>query len=298
MSAEAHCRKENKNMQNTLIKIDLPQVRDAGVELWIHHLGQDGNKGFKLKYNLLEMQRQKQNTLLTFGGAYSNHIAAAAKAGKKYGFNTIGIIRGEELNEKSSEVLETAYMDGMRFHFVSREKYRRMRNDNENSLTELKNLFGNFYLLPEGGSNELGVKGCMEITEGLPDFDFICTAAGTGATLAGIALTLRKHQQAIGFAVLGDAEFLNGDVESFIKNMSGTDAGLTQWSINHNYHFGRYARVNDELRKFVSGFKEKTGVELDLIYTGKMMFGVMDLIEKGKFVCGERIFAVHTFNRR
>jgi 1-aminocyclopropane-1-carboxylate deaminase len=304
------------NMKNiSLIKIDLPQIRDSGVELWMLRLSNSesgkigGNKYYKLKYNLAEMKKQGKTTLLTFGGAYSNHIAATALAGKLHGFKTIGVIRGDELNEKSSEVLEKAHENGMKLHFVSRAKYR--ERENQAFHDELKQLFGDFYLLPEGGSNELGVKGCTEITEGLPDFDFICTAVGTGATLAGIALSLKQRQQAIGFAVLGDAEFLDHAVETFVldyrKQTTDNDSGSfsvdrspfsenTQWTINHDYHFGRYAGANDELRKFVTDFKEKTGIELDLVYTGKMMFGVMDLIEKGNFVRGERIIAVNTLN--
>jgi len=177
----------------------------------------NGNKYFKLKYNLEEMKKLGQKTMLTFGGAFSNHIAALASVGKSDGFKTIGMIRGEELNENSNQTLRTAIENGMQLHFVTREEYRKRYRPEYHE--ELKAKFGDLYILPEGGSNQLGVKGCSEILQDVNQaFDFVCLPVGTGATLAGIASSLNKTQQVIGFAVLANAQFLDEDVTTWRRN--------------------------------------------------------------------------------
>ncbi|WP_017496690.1 1-aminocyclopropane-1-carboxylate deaminase/D-cysteine desulfhydrase [Flavobacterium sp. WG21] len=245
-----------------------------------------GNKFRKLKYNLLQAKTEHQETLLTFGGAFSNHIAAVAYAGKEQGFRTIGIIRGEELFDKIEEnpTLKFAQENGMQFEFVTREEY---RDKNEDSFIEkLKDKFGDFYLVPEGGTNELAVKGCEEIlTEEDAIFDFVCCAVGTGGTISGLINSALPHQKILGFPAL-KGDFLTDEIRIFAKK--------DNWDLISDYHFGGYGKVNLELIEFINTFFEETKVPLDPIYTGKMVFGVIDLIHKNYFPEHSRILLIHT----
>lgn len=245
-----------------------------------------GNKFRKLKYNLKEAIKQKKSKLVTFGGAFSNHILAVAAAGKEAGFETIGIIRGDELEDKVLEnpTLFKAQKLGMKFKFVDREMY---RNKNEIDFRRRLELeFQDFYLLPEGGTNELAIKGCEEILTDLDnDFDFICCSVGTGGTISGIINCSKESQQVLGFpALCGD--FLKEDIRKF--------ATKSNWNLITDYDFGGYAKVSDELIRFMNDFYSKYNILLDPIYTGKMMFGVMDLIEKDFFPKNSRILVIHT----
>ncbi len=229
--------------------------------------------------------------MLTFGGAFSNHIAAVAFAGKEYGFKTIGIIRGDELEENFEETirknstLRIAQEHGMIFKFVTRSDYR-LKNT-EQFIDNLKEKFGEFYLIPEGGTNDLAVKGCEEILK--PEdaiFDVVCVSIGTGGTIAGIINSIKENQKVIGFPAL-KGDFLQKEIEKYtIPN--------EKWSLNTNYHFGGFAKINEELINFINNFKEETSISLDPIYTGKMMFGIVDLIKKGYFEKGIKILAIHT----
>jgi 1-aminocyclopropane-1-carboxylate deaminase len=245
-----------------------------------------GNKFRKLKYNLKEAIKQKKSKLLTFGGAFSNHILAVAAAGKEAGFETIGIIRGDELEDKVLEnpTLFKAQKLGMKFKFVDREMY---RNKNEIDFRRRLELeFQDFYLLPEGGTNELAIQGCEEILTDLDnDFDFICCPVGTGGTISGIINCSKESQQVLGFPALC-GNFLKEDIRKF--------ATKSNWNLITDYDFGGYAKVSDELIRFMNDFYSKYNILLDPIYTGKMMFGVMDLIEKDFFPKNSRILVIHT----
>lgn len=264
---------------------------DYGIELYIKredvlHDEISGNKFRKLKYNLEEAKRQGKSRLLTFGGAYSNHIAAVAAAGRDYGFETIGVIRGDELALKYQEnpTLKKAMQDGMQFYFATRTQYRDKMN--VVFLEKLQQQFGDFYVIPEGGTNQLAVKGCEEIlTEEDEVFDFICCAVGTGGTISGIINSLQTHQKALGFPAL-KGDFLYDDIQPYVKNQ--------QWDLILDYHFGGYAKVSDELRLFIKEFNQKYLITLEPIYTGKMAFGVLDLISKGKFPEKSKILIIHT----
>lgn len=249
-----------------------------------------GNKFRKLKYNIAEAISQKREILLTFGGAYSNHIAATAAAGKFSGLKTIGVIRGEELGENLEKTLQEnatlrfAHDCGMHFHFVSRSDYR--QKTSEAFIGELHEKFGNFYLLPEGGTNELAVKGCEEIL--LPEdaeFNVICCAVGTGGTISGIINSSAENQRILGFPAL-KGDFLKPEIERFSKK--------SNWELITNYHFGGYAKVDRELIEFMNDFKSNYGVLLDPVYTGKMMYGIFDLARKGYFLKNTRILAIHS----
>lgn len=245
-----------------------------------------GNKFRKLKYNLVEARNLKTDTLLTFGGAFSNHIAATAAAGNQFGFKTIGIIRGEELIDKIEEnpTLAFAKAQGMQLYFITREAYK--QKDFEVFRDDLKKQFGDFYLLPEGGTNTLAVKGCEEIlTQQDEIFDIICVSVGTSGTMAGIVNGSKPHQKVIGFSALKG---------NFLENEVKKQTSKTNWEITDRYCFGGYAKVNSALIDFINTFKKHTGIPLDPIYTGKMIYGVFQMIEEGKISKNSRILAIHT----
>ncbi|GGG56192.1 1-aminocyclopropane-1-carboxylate deaminase/D-cysteine desulfhydrase [Bizionia arctica] len=253
---------------------------------YLNHPCISGNKYRKLKYNILEAKRLNKKVLLTFGGAYSNHIQAVAATGKEFGFKTIGVIRGEELADKIQEnpTLSFAKQQGMEFQFVSREAYREKTTDS--FINNLKNLFGNFYLIPEGGTNNFAVKGCEEIlTETDKTFDFICCPVGTGGTISGLINSSFPEQKILGFPAL-KGDFLQEEISKFANN--------SNWELILEYHFGGYAKINTELISFINMFNERYSIPLDPIYTGKMMFGIFDLIKQGYFPKGSKILAIHT----
>ncbi|MDN3708275.1 pyridoxal-phosphate dependent enzyme [Myroides ceti] len=245
-----------------------------------------GNKFRKLKYNLMEAQSLGYNTLLTFGGAYSNHIAAVAAAGKTYGFATIGVIRGEELKDIFLEnpTLKKAAENGMNFKFVSRTEYR--QKDQEYFIEELKKEYKDFYLIPEGGTNNLAVKGCEEIlTEEDFIFDYICCAVGTGGTISGLINASSESQIILGFPVL-KGDFLEAEIKKYAKK--------DNWSLVTDYHFGGYAKITPELKDFIHKFTLKYLIPLDPVYTAKVFYGIFDLIDKDRIKKGAKILVIHT----
>ena len=272
------------------------EIADSGVSLCIKredklHPFISGNKYRKLKYNLVESKKQEKTTLITFGGAYSNHIAAAAAAGSEFGFKTIGVIRGEELADNLEEVLQQnptlkfASKHNMQFHFVSRSAYR--EKTSKEFIDNLKEQFGDFYLVPEGGTNTFAVKGCEEIlTEKDAVYNVICSSVGTGGTISGIINSTKKHQKTIGFPAL-KGDFLQNEIKKYVLTNKN-------WSLNTDYHFGGYAKVSETLINFINKFKQETGIPLDPVYTGKMLFGIVDLIKKDYFEKGTSILAIHT----
>ena len=270
----------------------IPFYFPDGIELYLKREDQlhpiiSGNKYRKLKYNLQEAKRLGYKKLLTFGGAFSNHILAVAGVGKLYGFETIGIIRGEELKDKILEnpTLAQAQELGMTFYFIGRSAYR--EKETTSFFIDLQQKFGHFYLLPEGGTNDLAIKGCEEIIteQDKQVFDYVCCAVGTGGTLSGIINSSSEKQQIIGFSSLKGV-FLSDVIRNFVVKKN--------WHINEDYHFGGYGKVNDVLIAFLNSFHEKTDIPLDPIYTGKMVYGVLDLIEKGYFVPNSKILMIHT----
>lgn len=280
----------NLNLANNLnIVLEPSSQYDVGMSLKPEHLIHpivSGNKYRKLNYILREARKLNQNTLLTFGGAYSNHISAVAAAGKEYKFHTIGIIRGEELVSKiqSNPTLKFAQECGMELKFVSRDEY---RNKSMDAFREsLKEEFGNFYLIPEGGTNALAVKGCEEIlTEDDSVFDYVCCSVGTGGTISGLINSSLPNQKILGFPAL-KGNFLKEEIAKF--------ATKSNWELIEDYHFGGYAKINGELISFINEFKLNYNIPLDPVYTGKMMYGIFDLMEKGHFPKHSKILAIHT----
>lgn len=265
-------------------------IGHPGVELYIKredllHPEVSGNKFRKLKYNIQAAEKSGYKLWLTFGGAYSNHIAAVAAAGKLYDIATIGVIRGEELAHKPlNPTLSGAAKKGMRLHFVNRTDYKRKAD--MDFLNDLRSIYGDFYLIPEGGTNALAVQGCAEIlTPDDAEFNYICCALGTGGTLAGLSLSAVNGQKVLGFSALKAA--------GLAKEVS-TIAPRDNWGIITDYHFGGYGKISDELVRFINEFRRRHKIALDPVYTGKMMFGIKDMIQKNCFSAGTKILAIHT----
>ncbi|MCB0506502.1 MAG: 1-aminocyclopropane-1-carboxylate deaminase/D-cysteine desulfhydrase [Cyclobacteriaceae bacterium] len=249
-----------------------------------------GNKWYKLKYNLAKAKEEGFDTLLTFGGAFSNHIYATAVAAKESGFRSIGVIRGEEVLPLNHTLRFAAY-NGMDLHYVSREQY---RNRHASGFMEsLKEKYGNFYLVPEGGTNHSAIRGAEEILDEklIKKYDYFVCAVGTGGTLAGIISKLDGRGEVIGVSSL-KGDFLQKDVKNWLKLVKKED--LKNWSITYNYHFGGYAKHKRELIAFINNFKIDQGIALDPIYTGKMMYGVMDMAANERFKPNSKVLAIHT----
>jgi 1-aminocyclopropane-1-carboxylate deaminase len=281
----------SKNQQ-----VFLPILEEKKVELFIKredliHPFVSGNKFRKLKYNLQEAKKLKKKAIFTYGGAFSNHIVATAVAGKIAGLKTFGIIRGDELGKKLEETLEEnatlreAHNNGMKFQFVSREQYR--QKSSFGFVEKMKNKWGDFYVIPEGGTNCLAVDGCEEIlNKEDSEFNYICSAVGTGGTISGLINASKKNQKIIGFPAL-KGNFLSEEIKKYVGRKKN-------WSLQKAYHFGGYAKYDEELITFINNFTAETGILLDPVYTGKMLFGILDLIKKDEFPEGSKILAIHT----
>ena len=277
-----------------LQKIEASFLRDKNVQLYV--LREDlihpiisGNKWRKLKYNIEAAKTKGLDTILTFGGAYSNHIAATAAAGKIYGLKTIGIIRGEE-TLPLNPTLQMAKNNGMLFKYVSRATYR--TKNTPSFIQQLHQEFGAVYIVPEGGSNVLAVKGCSEIVKNITiPYDVICCACGTGGTIAGIISS--THQQVLGFPALKGGAFLVKDINDLLHEYN-PQFNHKNWKLITDYHFGGYAKINEELMGFVKTFREHNNIQLDYIYTGKMLFGLYDMIVRSNEFNNQTIVVVHT----
>lgn len=267
---------------NQLVPINHPSITLHIKREDLLHPHISGNKFRKLKYNLDEAKKLGAKTLLTFGGAFSNHILAVAAAGQLHGFQTIGIIRGDELatNAVLNPTLTLAQSFGMTFKFINRESYK-----NKDISAISNQLPQHYYIIPEGGTNELAIKGCEEIlTQNDADFDYICCALGTGGTIAGIANSASGNQKILGFPVL------KADLSDDIKKLTSKQ----NYTLINEYHFGGYGKVTAELVDFINNFKKDYNIMLDPIYTAKMVFGVMDMVERNYFPENSKILLIHT----
>jgi 1-aminocyclopropane-1-carboxylate deaminase len=251
-----------------------------------NHPTVSGNKWWKLKYNLEEAQR-RGIPILTFGGAYSNHIYATSAAAKEIGLPSIGVIRGEPVD---NHVLTFARANGMQLEFVSREVF---KNKSDPMFVEgLRKKFGDFFLIPEGGTNEAAIRGCREWGRKLEreiEFDVLCLPVGTGGTMAGLLSGLSKNKSVIGFSALKGGEFLGGEVNRWINSNEVSD-----WRVETEYHFGGYAKTTDALMHFINDMHAQQDVRLDPVYTAKAMFGVLDLARKGSFRDRSTVLFLHT----
>ncbi len=285
----------SETISTPIVQIHDDAIEKYGVDLYIKREDLtdpyiSGNKFRKLKYNLIHARKKGFDTILTFGGAYSNHIHAVAYAGFKYNFKTIGIIRGEE-TLPLNPTLDDASSFGMDFLYISRTDYRNKHNPI--FINNLKEKFGDFYLIPEGGSNALAVKGCTEILDSVTQpFDHVCCACGTGGTIAGMIAGLEGLKKKWGFPALKNGGFLKKDIAKLIFDYNSKS--YSNWDLVTDYHFGGYAKYNMQLINFINRFKELNDIQLDPIYTGKMLFGIYDLIKTEFFKPGEKVLVIHT----
>lgn len=281
-----------------------PQFIDKinGVELWIKredliHPQISGNKWRKLKYFLADFRLGNKTEFLTFGGAYSNHILAIAALGNTLKIKTRAVIRGEEVNNST---LDSCLGLGMELIKISRSEYK--KRDDASFLSDLQIHYPKSYIIPEGGKGVLGIRGCGEILSDLDqEFDFIACSSGTGTTFSGL-LSRPKKAKYIMFPALKGGGFLKDEVDRmllkyqkiFLTNGIGKKMDLIPFSIEENYHFGGYGKVSAELIQFMNDFYTSYAIPLDPIYTGKMLFGLMDKIKKEQFKVGTKILCIHT----
>ena len=251
-----------------------------------------GNKGRKLKYNLIDFFDSGKKTILTFGGAFSNHLIATAAAGREYGFESIGIVRGDEINNPYLDFMQSC---GMKLHFISREDYRN-KTDSNTQIKILESLLlksvikdlDDVFIISEGGANYAAVKGASEIMNEISDdMNYICCACGTGATVAGLSLGLKSGQQLIAVQVLKAPGFLKSAVEALGGNVD-------RMIIKEDYHFGGYAKKDASLISFCEKFYNETEIRIEPVYTGKLFFAVNDMINSGYFIQGDKIVLIHT----
>ena len=248
-----------------------------------------GNKWRKLKYNLAFAQKKGFHQILSFGGAYSNHIAAVAAAGKKFGLKTVGIIRGDR-PERLNPTLQRAQENGMILSFVSRSNYKSITQQGE--LAALQKKYPTAYMIPEGGTNALAIKGCEEILtdEDKYNYDYFACSVGTAGTITGIISSLKGNKKVLAFPAL-KGSFVQKDIETLLKE---NNSAFTNFDMIDKYHFGGYAKHKPELLDFIYKFYDAYQIPLDPIYTGKMMYGLFDMIEQDQFESGTSILAIHT----
>lgn len=268
---------------------------DTSVSLNILRLDEihpfiQGNKYYKLFYNI-EYAIKQNLSIVTFGGPYSNHIQATALACKKANITCFGIIRGNNFKYKSSTIIQ-AEECGMKIIYVDRDTFKDLRTlDNlaiQSYLTDIQNIESKIHVVPEGGTNQFGIQGAEKIIEEIDvEFDLICCPVGTGGTISGIINSLKGNKELLGFSSLKD-EYLTKEVEKFTNNL------FTNWKINYDYHFGGYAKWNQDLINYINEFKVKYNIPLCPIYTGKMMYGINHLVAQNYFKPNTRILAIHT----
>jgi 1-aminocyclopropane-1-carboxylate deaminase/D-cysteine desulfhydrase-like pyridoxal-dependent ACC family enzyme len=281
------------NTKSAIIEpIQHPILDEYKIELHIKrddllHPIISGNKWRKLKYTLLHALTHEYQHLISMGGAYSNHLHALAYIGHKLNIKTTGLIRGEQ-PEQENQTLSDLREWGMNLEFVKRSSFRELRKYRTHDAKPAKQYDG--YWIPEGGATQDALRGVAEILKEIDiDFTTLALACGTGTTLAGLAKALPDKKRVLGFSALKGGGFLEKDVKKLIKKNS-----LTNWSINFDYHFGGFAKSNEELTSFIEEFQSHNNIPLEPIYNGKMLFGLFDLIKNGRFKKEQPIIAIHT----
>lgn len=285
---EVETRLNIDTQRSKLEKLHLSECEKAGVELFIKrddliHPIISGNKWRKLKYILEHALTTNHQHLISMGGAYSNHLHALAYIGKQLGLKTTAYIRGEY---KETRTLKDINAWGMELIYVDRNTFRELRDfKHHNSEIAQKH---NGYWIPEGGANPLALKGIAELIDEInSNYNTLALACGTGTTLAGVSTQLAEQQSVLGFSSFKGKDFLSKDIEK-------TFSISNKWSINNDYHFGGFGQYNDELLNFITQFEKATTIQLEQVYTGKLFFGLIDLIQKNYFKSNTKIIALHT----
>ncbi len=280
--------------KSPLNKLELPLFLDKKVEVWVKrddliHDEMSGNKWRKLRHTVSYLKSQnKYRGVLTFGGAYSNHILAVAYVALKLGLGSVAIIRGGKISPLNKTLARCTEL-GMKIIYWDRERYKTKHE--QEVLVNIQNEYPDYYIVPEGGADKLGIKGCEDIvTEIEIDFDYITIDCGTGATLAGMVRSLKRFQKAIGFQVLKGEDFISEEVERWNTEHKSE----LNYEVNTEYHFGGYAKKNLKLIEFMRSFYTEAGIKTDPIYTAKQFYGVLDLIKKDYFPKNSKIVIVHS----
>ena len=268
--------------------IQLPLLDALEIELDLLRLDQihpqiSGNKWFKLKYNIESAISDQKSAIVTFGGAYSNHLHALAFAGKEAGMPTIGYVRGENI---FNATLQDCKNWGMQLHFMSRADYR--HKSDTDFIETLQQQHPDAIIIPEGGSNELGLKGCHEILSlgDYTSYHYIACAIGTGTTFVGIAQSLDLHQHAIGFTAMKGGEYLIPHIEKQLDH--------TRWTIETEFAYGGFGKKDKRVLELIADFNHNQGIELDFVYTGKMLCGLLEKIRLNPMPKGTKILTIHT----
>jgi 1-aminocyclopropane-1-carboxylate deaminase len=270
-------------------EVHLPLLQKKNIRISVLRIDKihpviSGNKWFKLKYFLEDAKTACKKKIVTFGGAYSNHIVATSAAGKMFGFKTAAVIRGEK-PEKFSYSLQQAKEYGMELFFTSRKKYRKKMLPSELSGID-------DYIIPEGGYGILGALGAAEIFDlcEKKDFRHIACAVGTATMMAGLIKSCLVHQIVVGISVMKN----NLELDHQLLKLLPTEDLQKKFFISHEYHFGGYAKYTDELINFMNEFYLQTSIPLDFVYTAKLFYGVIDMLKKGQFKTGSRILLIHS----
>jgi len=262
---------------------------EKGIEVFIKrddliHPIISGNKWRKLKYLLKKASEENKNHLVTFGGAYSNHLLATAAAAAKFGFKATGIVRGEEV---TNDTLFLCRLHGMNLVFTDRESYR-------DKPALFKKYFGDdidAMFIDEGGASAEGAQGCSELIDELTEtYDHIFCACGTGTTAAGIINGIKQHQLSTQFhaiPVFKNGEFIKNEIERFLT-------APIDYQLHTAYHFGGYGKTDERLINFIRQFVAETGILIEPVYTGKVLYALYDLAEAGYFMPGSRVLAIHS----
>ncbi|MEQ8581921.1 MAG: pyridoxal-phosphate dependent enzyme [Marinoscillum sp.] len=273
-------------------QIHEPLFEEKGLKVWIKrddliHPHIMGNKWRKLKYNILHARETHRTGIVTFGGAYSNHIAATAAACAANQLESVGIIRGDELSPGSNPTLRFASDQGMKLRFVSRSDYRHLKENQD----QLQMTYPDYLILPEGGTNQLAIRGCQEIWKEIDQpFDYVVTSVGTGGTMAGLLKEMSGKSKLIGISAL-KGNFIHSE---FKKMLQHHDIPFENYELLDQWHFGGYGKVSDDLVAFINDTKKKINVLFDPIYTAKMYFAVTKLIETNYFPPNSKIVLIHT----
>ena len=282
--------------KSILHPIDLPEFKKANVEVLVKrddliHPEISGNKLRKLKYNIEHMIEIDRKGILTFGGAYSNHLLATAALCNKNKIPSIGIVRGDELGPSSNNILKRCTELNMELLFVSRNEYK--KREDTDYIEKIQRTHSDYWVVPEGGSNQYGVKGCKEIMKETPnDFDGVFLAQGTTTTSCGILLSLPKNTRLHAVPVLKGFDSL-GEMKKRTGNDRTWNEIKNQIEIHSEYHFGGYGKYTKDLLEFIRKIYRETNLPLDPVYTGKAFYALFDNVINGK-LNNKRILFIHT----
>lgn len=274
---------EDRHISVTTVSVAHPSIRLDLLRLDLVHPVISGNKWFKLKYNLQTAKELGYKKILTFGGAYSNHLIATAAAAHYFGLESIGIVRGFHAKENQTPTLQDCSAYGMQLEFVSKEEY--AQKENTDWLGQLSRKHPETYIIPEGGNNAYGVKGCEEIVKHIPaGYTHIAVSLGSGATFTGLRNATDENIMMLGFVPMKNGAYLENEIHPSKGNWRLTDA----------YHFGGFGKWNNELIVFMNVFYQSNKIPLDVVYTAKMLFGLQELIAQNYFPQNANILAIHT----